>query len=402
MSTKPPQHVSSPGANHRDQKRDRALEIAPISFNRPTVTGNELQYIQEALNNFHVSGDGIFSRRCSAWLERTVGTTRALLTHSCTAALEMAALLCDLGPGDEVIMPSFTFVSTANAVVLRGAVPVFVDIRQDTLNIDECCIEAAITPRTKAIFVVHYAGVACEMDTVMEIARRHSLFVIEDAAQALRASYKGRPLGSVGDFAAVSFHETKNFISGEGGALLINDPAYVERAEVLREKGTNRGSFLRGEVDKYTWTDIGSSFLPSDIIAAFLWAQFEHAEGLHTRRRMLWDRYDEGFRSLEAEGLVRRPIIPEDCDHNAHLYYLLLPNSNVRDGLMARLRERGIHAPFHYVPLHSAPAGLKFGRTHGSLQVTEDLSSRLLRMPLWHAMTNEPEQVISAVHSLLK
>jgi dTDP-4-amino-4,6-dideoxygalactose transaminase len=402
MSTNPPQHVSSPRAEHRDQERDRSLEIAPISFNRPTVTGKELQYIQEALSNFHVSGDGIFSRRCSAWLERTVGASRALLTHSCTAALEMAALLCDLAPGDEVIMPSFTFVSTANAVVLRGAIPVFVDIRQDTLNIDERCIEAAITPRTKAIFVVHYAGVACEMDTVMEIARRHDLFVIEDAAQALRASYKGRPLGSIGDFAAVSFHETKNFISGEGGALLVNDPTHVERAEVLREKGTNRGSFLRGEVDKYTWTDIGSSFLPSDIIAAFLWAQFEQADALHARRRLLWDRYDEGFRSLEAEGLVRRPIIPEGCDHNAHLYYLLLPNSNVRDGLTARLRERGIHAPFHYVPLHSAPAGLKFARAHGSLQVTEDLSSRLLRMPLWHAMTNEPEQVISAVHSLLK
>jgi dTDP-4-amino-4,6-dideoxygalactose transaminase len=373
-----------------------------ISFNRPTVTGNELRYIQEALDKFHVSGDGIFSKRCSAWLEKTVGAPRALLTHSCTAALEMAALLCDLGPGDEVIMPSFTFVSTANAVALRGAVPVFVDIRRDTLNIDESLIEAAITPRTKAIIVVHYAGVACEMDAVMEIARRHDLFVVEDAAQALRASYRGRPLGGIGDFSAISFHETKNFISGEGGALLVNDPAYVGRAEILREKGTNRSSFLRGEVDKYTWVDLGSSFLPSDIIAAFLWAQFEHAESLEVRRRALWDHYHEGFQSLEADGLVRRPIIPDGCEHNAHLYYLLLPDFGARNRLIASLREREIHAPFHYVPLHSAPAGLKFARTHGTLAVTEDVAGRLLRMPLWHAMTTEPDQVIEAVYSLLR
>jgi dTDP-4-amino-4,6-dideoxygalactose transaminase len=372
-----------------------------ISFNRPTVTGNELRYIQEALDNFHVSGDGMFSKRCSAWLEERVGTRRALLTHSCTAALEMAALLCDLGPGDEVIMPSFTFVSTANAVALRGAVPVFVDIRRDTLNIDEGLIEAAITPRTKAICVVHYAGVACEMDAVMEIARRHGLMVVEDAAQALGASYRGRPLGGIGDFAALSFHETKNFISGEGGALLINDPAHVGRAEILREKGTNRSSFLRGEVDKYTWVDLGSSFLPSDIIAAFLWAQFEQAESLQIQRRSLWDRYHEGFQSLEREGVVRRPIIPDGCDHNAHLYYLLLADSDARNRLIAALRQRNIHAPFHYVPLHSAPGGLRFARTHGSLAVTEDASSRLLRMPLWHAMTDEPDQVIEAVHSLL-
>jgi dTDP-4-amino-4,6-dideoxygalactose transaminase len=373
-----------------------------ISFNRPTVTGNELRYIQEALDKFHVSGDGVFSKRCSTWLEKTVGVPRALLTHSCTAALEMAALLCDLGPGDEVIMPSFTFVSTANAVALRGAVPVFVDIRRDSLNIDENLIEAAITPRTKAIFVVHYAGVACEMDAVMEIARRHDLFVVEDAAQALRASYRGRPLGGIGDFSAISFHETKNFISGEGGALLVNDPAYVGRAEILREKGTNRSSFLRGEVDKYTWVDLGSSFLPSDIIAAFLWAQFENAESLQERRRALWQHYHEGFQSLEADGLVRRPIIPEGCDHNAHLYYLLLPDSEARNRLIAGLRDREIYAPFHYVPLHSAPAGLKFARTHGTLSVTEDVAGRLLRMPLWHAMTNEPDQVIDAVHSLVR
>lgn len=373
-----------------------------ISFNRPTVTGKELEYIQEALDAFHVSGDGRFSKRCSTWLEKTIGVPRALLTHSCTAALEMAALLCDLGPGDEVIMPSFTFVSTANAVVLRGAVPVFVDIRRDSLNIDESLIEAAITPRTKAIIVVHYAGVACEMDAVMEVARRHDLFVIEDAAQALRACYRGRPLGSIGDFAAISFHETKNFISGEGGALLINDPAYVGRAEILREKGTNRSSFLRGEVDKYTWVDLGSSFLPSDIIAAFLWAQFEHADSLQERRDALWGRYHQSFQSLEEEGLVRRPIIPDGCEHNAHLYYLLLRDSAVRNRLIANLRDRGIHAPFHYVPLHSAPAGRKLARTHGSLAVTEDVAGRLLRMPLWHAMTDEPELVVEAVCSLLR
>jgi dTDP-4-amino-4,6-dideoxygalactose transaminase len=299
-------------------------------------------------------------------------------------------------------MPSFTFVSTANAVVLRGAVPVFVDIRRDSLNIDESLIEAAITPRTKAIIVVHYAGVACEMDAVMEIARRHDLFVIEDAAQALRACYRGRPLGSIGDFAAISFHETKNFISGEGGALLINDPAYVGRAEILREKGTNRSSFLRGEVDKYTWIDLGSSFLPSDIIAAFLWAQFEHADGLQERRDALWGRYHQSFQSLEEEGLVRRPIIPDGCEHNAHLYYLLLRDSAVRNRLIASLRDRGIHAPFHYVPLHSAPAGRKLARTHGSLAVTDDVAGRLLRMPLWHAMTDEPELVVAAVSSLLR
>ena len=373
-----------------------------ISFNRPTVTGNELRYIQEALDKFHVSGDGMFSKRCSAWLEEKVGVRRALLTHSCTAGLEMAALLCDLGPGDEVIMPSFTFVSTANAVVLRGAVPVFVDIRRDSLNIDESLIEAAITPRTKAIIVVHYAGVACEMDAVMEIARRHDLFVIEDAAQALRAFYRGRPLGSIGDFAALSFHETKNFISGEGGALLINDAAHVARAEILREKGTNRSSFLRGEVDKYTWVDVGSSFLPSDIIAAFLWAQFEQAERLQVGRRALWNRYHEGFEALEKAGVVRRPIIPEGCDHNAHLYYLLLPDLAARNRLVASLRDRAIHAPFHYVPLHSAPAGLKFARTHGSLPVTDDVAARLLRMPLWHAMTTEPDQVMEAVRLLLR
>jgi dTDP-4-amino-4,6-dideoxygalactose transaminase len=313
----------------------------------------------------------------------------------------MAALLLDIEPGDEVIMPSFTFVSTANAVALRGAVPVFIDIRPDTLNIDERLIEAAITPRTKAIFVVHYAGVACEMDTIMEIAGRHGLLVVEDAAQGLRAFYRGRPLGSIGHFAAISFHETKNFISGEGGALLVNDASYIERAEILREKGTNRTSFARGEVSKYTWLDIGSSYLPSDMIAAFLWAQFEQADQLQTTRCALWQRYHDGFAPLEEEGLARRPIIPGECEHNAHLYYLLLPDSSARDTLIAQLRERGVQAPFHYVPLHSAPAGRKLARTHGSLTVTENASSRLLRMPLWHTMRDEPERVVETVGSLL-
>lgn len=372
-----------------------------IGFNRPAVTGKELDYIREALGSAHVSGNGAFTKRCGAWLERTVGSSRALLTHSCTAALEMAALLCDLRPGDEVIMPSFTFVSTANAVALRGAVPVFVDIRPDTLNIDEKLIEAAITPRTRAICVVHYAGVACEMDAVMALARRRGLFVVEDAAQALCARYRGRPLGSFGDFAAVSFHETKNFISGEGGALLVNDPAHIARAEILWEKGTNRSSFFRGEVDKYTWVDLGSSYLPSDMIAAFLLAQLEQAEALLARRRALWARYHRGFEALEKKGAVRRPIVPDGCEDNAHLYYLLLPDRGARTRLIDGLKERGIQAPFHYVPLHSAPAGRKFGRAGGSLAVTEDLSDRLLRMPLWYAMTDEPEQVIDAVYRLL-
>jgi dTDP-4-amino-4,6-dideoxygalactose transaminase len=310
-------------------------------------------------------------------------------------------LLCDLRPGDEVIMPSFTFVSTANAVALRGAVPVFVDIRPDTLNIDEKLIEAAITPRTRAICVVHYAGVACEMDAVMALARRRGLFVVEDAAQALCARYRGRPLGSFGDFAAVSFHETKNFISGEGGALLVNDAAHIARAEILWEKGTNRSSFFRGEVDKYTWVDLGSSYLPSDMIAAFLLAQLEQAEALLARRRALWARYHRGFEALEKKGAVRRPIVPDGCEDNAHLYYLLLPDRGARTRLIDGLKERGIQAPFHYVPLHSAPAGRKFGRAGGSLAVTEDLSDRLLRMPLWYAMTDEPEQVIDAVYRLL-
>ncbi|MSP02704.1 MAG: dTDP-4-amino-4,6-dideoxygalactose transaminase [Acetobacteraceae bacterium] len=373
-----------------------------IGFNRPALAGNELEYIREALAKAHTAGDGSFTRRCNVFLENLLGAPKALLTHSCTAALEMAAILFDLGPGDEVIMPSFTFVSTANAVVLRGAVPVFVDIRPDTLNIDEGLIENAITPRTKAIFVVHYAGVGCEMNGIMAIADRHGLLVAEDAAQGLMSRYRGRPLGGIGHLAAISFHETKNIISGEGGALIVNDARFAARAEIIREKGTNRGSFFRGEVDKYTWVDIGSSYLPSDMIAAFLLAQFEHSERLLAERRELWGRYHAGFAELEGRELCRRPIVPAGCDHNAHLYYLVLPLAETRDSLIAALRADGIQAPFHYVPLHSSPAGLRYGRTSGSLKNTENLARRLVRLPLWYGMTAEPDRVLDRVHALLE
>jgi dTDP-4-amino-4,6-dideoxygalactose transaminase len=372
-----------------------------IGFNVPAFAGNELEYIRQAVGNAHTAGDGSFTRRCHAWLEARLGAPKALLTHSCTAALEMAAILFDLGPGDEVIMPSFTFVSTANAVVLRGATPVFVDIRPDTLNLDEELIEAAITPRTKAIFVVHYAGIGCAMDRIMAIAERHGLLVAEDAAQGVMSRYQGRPLGSIGHLAAISFHETKNLISGEGGALIVNDLRFAERAEIIREKGTNRSRFFRGEVDKYTWIDVGSSYLPSDLIAAFLLAQFEQAERLLAERRGLWTCYHEGFAAPERSGYCRRPIVPEDCEHNAHIYYLLLPSAAARDGLIAGLKARGISAPFHYVPLHSAPAGRRFARTAGRLRHTDDLSARLLRLPLWYGMSDEPEKVIAAASDLL-
>jgi dTDP-4-amino-4,6-dideoxygalactose transaminase len=373
-----------------------------ISFNRPAFAGKELEYVREALGNSHTAGDGAFTKKCHAWLEAQLGASRALLTHSCTAAMEMAALLFDLAAGDEVILPSFTFPSTANAAVLRGAVPVFVDIRSDTLNIDERLIEAAITPRTKAIFAVHYAGVACDMQAIMDIAARHGLWVMEDAAQALMTRYRGQPVGSIGHLAAISFHETKNIISGEGGALIVNDPRFVERAEIIREKGTNRSRFFRGEVDKYTWVDVGSSYLPSDLVAAFLYAQFEHAERLLAERRAIWQRYHDGFAALERSGVCRRPIVPGDCEHNAHLYYLLLPNREARDGVIAELKAEGIQAPFHYVPLHSAPAGERYGRSCGNMQVTNATADCLVRLPLWYGMTGEPDRVIAAVEDCLK
>lgn len=354
-----------------------------IPFNRPYMTGRELSSIAEAHARGHLSGDGEFTRRCHAWLEQRTGCRRALLTHSCTAALEMSALLLDLAPGDEVIMPSYTFVSTANAFVLRGAVPVFVDIREDTLNLDESLIEAAITPRTRAICVVHYAGVACEMDAIIAIAQRHGLVVVEDAAQGVEAAYKGRALGSIGALGALSFHETKNIISGEGGALLINDPALVERAEVIREKGTNRSRFFRGEVDKYTWVDVGSSFLPGEIVAAFLHAQMEEAGTITQRRLALWSRYHEALADAEAAGRIRRPRVPEHCTHNAHMYYILLPSLAARTATIAALQAQGIRPVFHYIPLHSSPAGVRFTRAHGSMQHTDRTGDTLLRLPLW-------------------
>jgi dTDP-4-amino-4,6-dideoxygalactose transaminase len=352
-------------------------------FNKPHMTGKELWYVAQAHANGHLAGDGAFTRRCAGWLEQRIGCRRALLTHSCTAALEMAALLIDIRPGDEVIMPSYTFVSTANAFVLRGAVPVFVDIRPDTLNIDEKRIEAAITSRTRAIVPVHYAGVACEMDAIMDIAARHDLVVIEDAAQGILSTYKGRPLGSIGHMAALSFHETKNIISGEGGALLVNDARFVERAEIIREKGTNRSQFFRGQVDKYTWVDIGSSYLPGEILAAFLWGQMEEADAITRRRLDLWASYHHWFAATERAGRVRRPIVPPDCRHNAHMYYLLLPDAASRTAFIACLETVDIHCVFHYVPLHTSPMGRRVGRSAGSMQHTEALSERLVRLPLW-------------------
>lgn len=354
-----------------------------IPFNKPYMTGRELWYIAQAHTNGHLAGDGMFTKKCHAWLETRTGAHKALLTHSCTAALDMAAMLADIQPGDEVIMPSYTFVSTANAFVLRGGIPVFVDIRPDTLNIDETKIEAAITPRTKAIVPVHYAGVGCEMDTIMDIAQRHDLLVIEDAAQGIMSSYKGRALGSIGHMGCLSFHETKNIISGEGGALLINDKRFAERAEIIREKGTNRSQFFRGQVDKYTWMDIGSSHLPGEIIAAFLWAQMEEAEDITRRRLALWDIYHNAFAQLVHCGSVRSPFIHPDCEHNAHMYYLLMPNLERRTTLIEHLKSVQVNAVFHYVPLHSSPAGLRYGRLSSGLPVTDSVSEQLVRLPLW-------------------
>jgi len=366
------------------------------------MTGKELWYIAQAHANGHLAGDGVFTKRCQAWLEDRIGCSKALLTHSCTAALEMAAILLDIQPGDEVIMPSYTFVSTANAFVLRGGVPVFVDIRADTLNIDENLIEAAITPKTKAIIPVHYAGVACEMDTIMDIAHKHELMVVEDAAQAIFSTYKGRTLGSIGHLGCLSFHETKNIISGEGGALLINDPAFEHRAEIIREKGTNRTQFFRGQVDKYTWCDVGSSYLPGELIAAFLWAQMEAAQDITNRRLALWDTYHSSFQALEQAGLIRRPIIPEACLHNAHMYYLLLPDLDKRSRFIKKMRENEIGTVFHYVPLHSAMAGKHFGRSYAELQITNTLSDRLVRLPLWVGLEENIEHIVNTVFNVIE
>lgn len=372
-----------------------------IPFNKPHLGGKELWNIAQAHAKGQMAGDGSFTKQCQSWLESRTGTRKALLTHSCTAALEMAAILADLQPGDEVIMPSYTFVSTANAFALRGAVPVFVDIRPDTLNLDERKIEAAITPRTRAIAPVHYAGVGCDMDAIMAIAERHGLLVIEDAAQGVLASYRDLPLGSIGHLGAFSFHETKNIISGEGGALLINDPALAERAEIIREKGTNRSQFFRGQVDKYTWVDIGSSYLPGEIIAAFLWAQMEEADAITARRLALWERYHAAFEPLERVGRVRRPKIPDGCGHNAHMYYLLLRDLDDRTAFIQAMKAEDIHCVFHYVPLHSAPQGRKVGRMVDDLSVTTDLADRLVRLPLWLGLEEQQERVIDTAHRVL-
>ncbi len=364
------------------------------------MTGKELDYISKAHSNRILSGDGPFTKLCHQWLEKRTGCNKALLTHSCTAALEIAAILVDIQLGDEVIMPSYTFVSTANAFVLRGGVPVFVDIREDTLNIDEQKIESAITPRTKAIVPVHYAGVSCEMDIIMDIAQRYNLYVIEDAAQGIMSTYKGRALGSIGHFGCFSFHETKNISSGEGGALLINNPKFEERAEVIREKGTNRSQFFREQVDKYTWVDIGSSYLPSEIIAAFLWAQIEEAESITTRRIAIWEQYHESLYSLEVDDKLRRPIIPLNCQHNAHMYYLILDSSEKRTRVIKEMEQLGINTVFHYVPLHSSPAGKKYGRVQGELKNTDHFSERLLRLPLWIGLEKQQQKVITAINQL--
>lgn len=369
-----------------------------IPFSRPYLTGKELDYIAEAYSGGQLAGDGLFTRRCSQWLQDKTGCLKALLTHSCTAALEMAAILADIQPGDEVIMPSYTFVSTANAFVLRGGVPVFVDIRPDTLNIDESLVEAAITSRTKAIVAVHYAGVACEMNALMDIAHRHGLLMIEDAAQGVMAQYQSQPLGSIGHLGCFSFHETKNVISGEGGALLINDAHFIKRAEIIREKGTNRSQFFRGQVDKYTWVDIGSSYLPGEIIAAFLYAQLQSTDQVTSARLKIWNQYHHLLSPLEQKGNLRRPVIPSQCQQNAHMYYILLPDLQTRTDLILYLKEHHINAVFHYVPLHCSPAGRRYGRTHGELTHTKNLSDRLLRLPLFPGLTfQQIDQVIASI-----
>ena len=374
-----------------------------IPFNRPFIAGKELYYVAQAVTFGNLGGDGHFTQQCGRLLEERFKVHRVLLTPSCTAALEMAAMLCDLKPGDEVILPSFTFVSTANAVVRLGVKPVFVDIRPDTLNIDDALIEEAITDKTRAIFPVHYAGVGCEMDRIMTIARKYGLRVVEDAAQGVNAFYNGQALGSIGDLGCYSFHETKNYICGEGGALCINDPALLERAEIIRDKGTNRKQFFRGLVDKYTWVDVGSSYVPSELCSAFLYAQLEMLDAISERRRRIYQHYRHLLKPLASEGLLRLPVTPEDCDSNYHLFYILLPDRETRDGLLSHLNQNGIHAVFHYVPLHSSPMGRTFGYREGDLPVTEDLSGRLLRLPLYYEITElEQERVVAQIRAFLE
>lgn len=373
-----------------------------VPFNRPHAGDGEIEHTRKAIAQGHLSCDGSYSRRCQEWLEAHYGAP-VLLVHSCTAALELSAILAGVGPGDEVIMPSYTFVSTANAFVLRGATPVFVDVEPDTLNVDPAAIDAATTDRTRAIVPVHYAGVGCRMDEIGAIADNIGAAVIEDAAQGVMARLEGRPLGALASLGAISFHETKNVTCGEGGALIVADKSYFERAEILREKGTNRSRFARGQVDKYTWVDIGSSFGLSDLAASFLWAQLEHAHEITAKRLAVWHRYHEAFTALERAGLVRRPVVPEGREHNAHMYYLVLRDAAARTRALARLAEREINAVFHYVPLHSSPAGQRFGRTAGSLAHTERLSERLIRLPLWPDMTTDMvDRVTDALDEIVR
>lgn len=360
-----------------------------IPFNIPPYVGTEMKYLQEAAESHKICGDGAFTKKCNEWIENRFSVSKALLTTSGSTALDMAALLCDLQPGDEVILPSYTFSSTANAFVLAGAKLVFTDIRPDTMNLDETKIEAAITERTKVIVPVHYAGVACEMDTIMDIARKHNLKVVEDAAQGVMSTYKGKALGTIGDFGCFSFHETKNYSMGEGGALLINDPEYIEKAEILREKGTNRSKFWRGQVDKYTWVDFGDSYLPSELNAAYLWAQLEKADEINENRLGSWNTYYEELKPLEEKGLIELPVVPEECVHNAHMFYVKCRDLEERTAFITYLKERGIGSVFHYVPLHSAPAGLKFGRFNGMDEYTTKESDRLARLPMYYGLKEE-------------
>lgn len=362
-----------------------------ISFNVPPYVGKEKEYVSQAIDNHKICGDGEFTKKCSKWIEERTGTEKALLTTSCTHATEMAALLCDIQPGDEIIMPSYTFVSTADAFVLRGAKVVFVDIRPDTMNIDEKKIEAAITKKTKAIVSVHYAGVSCEMDTIMDIARRHNLCVIEDAAQGVMSKYKGKALGTIGDFGCYSFHETKNYSMGEGGALLIKNADMIESAEILREKGTNRSKFFRGQIDKYTWVNYGSSYLPSELNAAYLWAELEEADKVNENRLASWNHYYEGLSELSEQGKIDLPVVPEGCEHNAHMFYIKAKDLEERTRLISFMKEQGVGCVFHYIPLHSAPAGRKFGRFYGEDVYTTRESERLMRLPMYYGL--EAEQI---------
>ena len=374
-----------------------------IPFNKPFLTGNEIKYLERVVNSRSISGDGEFTKACQTIIQNKTGAGEVLLTHSCTAALEMAALVINLEPGDEVLMPSYTFPSSANAFVLQGAVPVFLDIREDTLNINESLLESALTPRTRAVVPVHYAGVACDMDTITGFAKRHGLSVIEDAAQGIMGSYKGRPLGTLGDLGAYSFHETKNIVCGEGGCIIVNNSKYASAAEIIREKGTDRSRYLRGEVDKYTWQSKGSSYLPADMNAAFLFAQLQEAENITNERLKIWQRYHDLLEPLERRGILVRPTVPEECQHNAHLYYILLSSETPRDPVMEEFRRKDIWSLTHYVPLHSAPAGRKYGRTHGDLPVTESVAQRLIRLPLWIGLhENQQQHIVEVLDGALR